>query len=268
MTVIWLDHCASTQDELSQADQAVIAVATLNQSAGRGRRGRAWQSPKGAGLALSWRAAVNDLAIEDLPLLSLASGVALYRTLSQYLTQPLTQPLTRSQTRSQAALSQTDEPINELCLKWPNDLLFQHRKLAGILCEGRITNNGQAVLVGIGLNLFHHHEFPQEYAILSELGIQLESASTLKEARNIQEFCHRLIAELEQALNELKEHKAGLLAQWQRFGLSLGTHLKAAGYQGVYQGINAQGALLLDINGQVISVESGEVHLLSLASHL
>ena len=239
MTVIWLEHCASTQDELAQAPKTVTAVASLNQSAGRGRHGRVWQSPKGAGLALSWRAPVDDLAIEDLSLLSLASGLALHRSLSSQIIQQTTPP----------------KLIEDLALKWPNDLLFQKRKLAGILCEGKISSHGHSVLVGIGLNLVRHESISFDYATLSELGLNFKSSS------QINHLCQSLIDELKNTLNELKSSKSSVLEAWQKRGLVLGTDLKAAGQQGIYRGIDQKGALLLDIGDQLISVESGEVHL-------
>lgn len=238
--ITWLEHCESTQDELAQAPEIVTAIACLNQSGGRGRHGKLWQCPQGAGLALSWRAPVADLAIEDLPLLSLASGLALHRVIS-----------------SQIKYQDPSQRLIDLALKWPNDLLYQRRKLAGILCEGRLGNHGHSVLVGIGLNLRPHPEFSVDYATSSELGLDLRSDS------QIDHLCQQLIKELEHTLEELKHDKLSVLEQWQKRGLALGTQLKAAGKQGIYQGIDEKGALLLDIGSQLISVESGEVHLLS-----
>ena len=242
--ITWLEHCESTQDELAQAPTTVNAIACLNQSGGRGRHGKLWQSPQGAGLALSWRAPVADLAIEDLPLLSLASGLALHRSLSIQIKQ-------QNQT----------ERLSDLALKWPNDLLYQGRKLAGILCEGRLDNHGHSVLVGIGLNLRPHPKFSVDYAAISELGLNLRPDS------QIDHLCQNLIKELEYTLKELKRDKHDVLEQWQKRGLALGTHLKAAGKQGIYHGIDQKGALLLDIGHKLISVESGEVHLFSSLSN-
>ncbi|MAD61057.1 MAG: biotin--[acetyl-CoA-carboxylase] ligase [Myxococcales bacterium] len=239
MRITWLEHCESTQDELAQASKTVTAIASLNQSAGRGRHGRIWQSPQGAGLALSWRAPVDDLAIEDLPLLSLASGLALHRSLSTKIIQQTTSP----------------KPIEDLALKWPNDLLFQKRKLAGILCEGKISSHGHSVLVGIGLNLVRHADISVDYATLDELGLKFKSSS------QINHLCQSLINELDSTLNELKSSKSSVLEEWQKRSLALGTDIKAAGQQGIYRGIDQKGALLLDIGDQLISVESGEVHL-------
>ena len=238
--ITWLEHCESTQDELAQAPETVTAIACLNQSGGRGRHGRLWQSPQGAGLALSWRAPVADLAMEDLPLLSLASGLALHRVIS-----------------SQIKHQDPSKRLNDLALNGQMISYIKDEKLAGILCEGRLSNHGHSVLVGIGLNLRPHPGFSVDYATSSELGLDLRSDS------QIDHLCQNLIKELEHTLEELKCDKQSVLEQWQRRGLALGTHLEAAGKQGIYRGVDQKGALLLDIGSQLISVESGEVHLLS-----
>ena len=137
MSILWLTHCESTQDELWRASHEVTAIATAHQTSGRGRHGRVWRSEPGQSLALSWRAPIIDLEVKMLPLLSLAAGVAVHRWLCRFV---------------------LPRHIDELVLKWPNDILFQGRKLVGILCEGRlITINclaRQHVVIGIGINLF------------------------------------------------------------------------------------------------------------------
>src|SRR5690606_6599169 len=98
------------------------------QSAGRGRRGRAWRTPLGGGLALSLLKRFDD-GMGALGGLSLVAGVAAVRALA-------------------------DCGIAGVGLKWPNDLYAQGRKLGGILVElgGDATGPCHAV-IGIGLNL-------------------------------------------------------------------------------------------------------------------
>lgn len=97
------------------------------QTAGRGRRGRTWVSPFGRNLYLSvlWEFDTGAAALEGL---SLATGVALVRALEAC-------------------------GVPDLQLKWPNDLLWQNRKLAGILLEMTGDPAGQCqVVIGIGVN--------------------------------------------------------------------------------------------------------------------
>jgi BirA family biotin operon repressor/biotin-[acetyl-CoA-carboxylase] ligase len=98
------------------------------QTAGRGRRGRRWLTPLGAGLCLSasWQFADTP---RDLPALALAVGVVARRAL--------------------ARAAEID-----VALKWPNDLVLDERKLGGILVELRAEAHGGCLVVaGIGLNV-------------------------------------------------------------------------------------------------------------------
>ncbi len=115
------------------------AVLADVQRAGRGRRGRIWFSPPGAGLYLS--CVVRGGRGAALPLVSLAAGVA----------------------TAEAVVAVTGLPVG---LKWPNDLVIGRpwRKLAGILCESTgIGTQPDAVVVGIGVNL-RSAAYPAELA--------------------------------------------------------------------------------------------------------
>lgn len=127
-----LDQVDSTNRKLLQ--QSALGaphgscVAAEMQTAGRGRRGREWFAGIGGGVTFSllWR---FEQGAGFLSGLSLAVGVALVR-----------------------ALHAADVP--GIMLKWPNDVLFQYRKLAGILIEMQGDVSGPcAVVIGIGLNL-------------------------------------------------------------------------------------------------------------------
>ncbi|MDR2032262.1 MAG: biotin--[acetyl-CoA-carboxylase] ligase [Azoarcus sp.] len=127
----WVEHCASTNSALLEAPpdddgRAHVLVAT-RQSAGRGRRGRAWLAWPGASLTFSvlWRFAPGAPAPAGL---SLAVGLALAQALEKL----------------GAAVA----------LKWPNDVLAHGAKLAGVLVEllpGR--GHALAAVIGIGINL-------------------------------------------------------------------------------------------------------------------
>jgi BirA family biotin operon repressor/biotin-[acetyl-CoA-carboxylase] ligase len=124
-------------------------VATELQTAGRGRRGRIWVSGLGNGLTFSllWRFGMGAGSLGGL---SLAAGVALARALEEL-------------------------GFGGIQLKWPNDLLFEGRKLAGILIElqGEMQGPTTAV-IGIGLNLrlpqAARNGIDQPVADLAEIG--------------------------------------------------------------------------------------------------
>ncbi len=107
-------------------------VTADRQLAGRGRRGRSWQSPDAGDLYFSVvvrpSAYAGPLTASAWGAYSLAVGVALREGLGAWL--------------------------GDLELKWPNDLLWRGRKLGGILCEGRWHAGGlQVIVVGVGINI-------------------------------------------------------------------------------------------------------------------
>lgn len=126
--IIILPEVTSTSDTLWErftAGKITPAVCLAEtQTAGRGRRGDPWQSPAAGNLYLSlfW----PHCAEKPRHGLSIAVGISLINTLKE-------------------------AGINQLQLKWPNDVLFNRQKLAGILVESRF-NTKQYTVVGIGLN--------------------------------------------------------------------------------------------------------------------
>ena len=101
-------------------------IFTRQQTAGRGQQGRTWQAPPGV---LTASIVLDSIPVENLPGLSLAAGLAVI-----YAIEDLT------------------DLQDILRLKWPNDVMLQERKLAGILCESIVNRSHSRVAVGIGLN--------------------------------------------------------------------------------------------------------------------
>ena len=150
-----------------------LVLAAERQTAGRGRLGRRWQMRLGAGLTFSllWR---FDRGLSGLAGLSLVVGIAIVRALREF-----------------------GVPV---ALKWPNDVLLDGRKLAGILIELSGDALGPAaVVIGIGLNVAAPGEVDQPVANLADAGCKV--------GRNA------LLAAL---LNQL----AGVLAQFDRDGFA------------------------------------------------
>lgn len=157
--VVWRDRAGSTQDEvralLAGGQRAPFAVATTEQSAGRGRLGRSWSSPRGQGLALSVAhpTALEPAARTWLPLVAGLAVVEVLECLRR-------EALARRPGAPDAGEAGPDdagrddagcEDAGHLGLKWPNDVHdARGRKLAGILAEA--TADG-AVILGVGLNL-------------------------------------------------------------------------------------------------------------------
>jgi hypothetical protein len=131
----WYPTVTSTMDVAEEAAQAGapegLVIVAEEQTRGRGRRGRAWSSPSGGGVYLTFvlRPPLEPTGGPTLALLTLAAGVA-----------------------ARDAIGRASEFWPEL--KWPNDLMVGRRKLAGILAEGiGLGRPDQTVLVGLGVNL-------------------------------------------------------------------------------------------------------------------
>ncbi len=169
-----LDTCASTNTLLLERARGGApsgsVIACELQSAGRGRRGKRWQSGLGGGLTFSllWRFAQGAAGLSGL---SLAVGVAVAR-----------------------ALASLD--IQAVQLKWPNDLLHAGRKLGGILIElqGDAAGPGAAV-IGVGLNVRLH---PTLRDAITQAATDMASISGQAPQRN--RLLAALLIELEQVL--------------------------------------------------------------------
>lgn len=138
----WLDSVPSTMDVAqrlaAEGCAAFTAVAAREQTAGQGRLGRSWHSPPGTGLYVS-----VVLRLEDPPpLVTLALGLAVREAIARVTGV-------------------------ECSLRWPNDLLRDGRKAAGIL----VQKHGDALIAGIGINV-RPIEFPPD---LASIAASLES---------------------------------------------------------------------------------------------
>lgn len=207
------------------------------QTAGKGRRGRTWVSPFGHNIYLSilWHYPDGPAAIAGL---SLAMGVAVVRALRKF-------------------------GVDEVGLKWPNDIYWRGSKLAGILIEVSGESGGPChAVIGLGLNIF----------------LPLQQAETIEQAWvDLQQIIgdsaigqrNRLVALL---LNEMMPVIAnfghGLLPDyvkdWRGFdcmqGRDVTIFVGQQRFDGVVRGIDDQGLLLLeDDAGQLRAFASGEV---------
>lgn len=131
-TILRLDSIDSTNLEAMRQARAGapegLCVVAREQTNGRGRQGRKWLSAKDAGVYFT-AVLRPQVGLSSWPLITLMSALAVADTL-----------------KDTCALSAD--------IKWPNDLLVNQRKIAGILCETVDTSAGYAVAVGIGINLY------------------------------------------------------------------------------------------------------------------
>jgi BirA family biotin operon repressor/biotin-[acetyl-CoA-carboxylase] ligase len=234
-----LDSTSSRIVELpAQADpQALLAEF---QTAGRGRRGRQWLTPFGSQLALSLAWSFDTMP-RQLTTLPLAVGVACARVIRSC-------------------------GIADVGLKWPNDILVDGHKLGGILLEHR-GESGSAcrVIVGIGINVSLHVEqaaaVDQPWASLNALLAARELPAVSRNA-----LAARLLRELVDLLSTFELGGfAPLLGEWNALDLSRGRGVcvtqNEQTFEAIACGVDADGALLVEVNGRRQALHSGEVRL-------
>jgi len=219
----------------NQLSQGQVCLAEF-QSAGRGRRGRQWISPFGSQIYLSmyWHLEQG---------LSAAMGLSLVAALAV----------------SDAVYSLTKIKVQ---LKWPNDVYLEGVKLAGILIdlEGQALEASHSV-IGIGLNL----DMPDQAAKqIDQKWTDLQSHYKDRVDRNA--LSTALIHFL---LKRLHQHQNGglviMLEEWHAQDFYLNKRVKLITgervVKGICRGVNNQGALMLEVNGQVSPIYGGEVSL-------
>jgi BirA family biotin operon repressor/biotin-[acetyl-CoA-carboxylase] ligase len=239
--VRWYPTVTSTMDVAEEAAQAGAAeglvIAAEEQTHGRGRRGREWSSPPGAGLYLTFvlRPMLDHAASSTLSLLTLTVGVAVRQAIAN-------------------ATGFRPE------LKWPNDVMVGRRKLAGILSEGfGIGTPEQIVLVGVGINVraaAHPGEIATRATSLeAELGRAVERATLLEQ----------VLIEVPGAYDSLRRGNADdILQAWRAaapsaFGGVVAWRDATGTRTGRTVGIDQSGALLVQTADAVERVLAGEL---------
>lgn len=229
-----LPEIDSTNSELMRRARAGRTEPSLlvaeQQTAGRGRMGRAWQSNEGDSLTFSFGMNFSPASWEGL---SLAVGVSVAQSLSP----------------------PNDEPI---ALKWPNDLWWQGRKLAGILIETASVHDAKQqerfAVIGIGINI-------KTRAFDANLSTPPAWLQEISPSSNPQTALERLFLPL---LGDLLEfERAGFAAFSSRFAARDGLHgldiTLSDGRHGRAQGVDGSGALLVHTSQGVQRVASQEV---------
>ena len=207
------------------------------QKSGRGRRGRTWISPFGRNIYLSihWCYLLPPARLSGA---SLAAGVAVIQALEKM-------------------------GVRDLGLKWPNDVMWGNRKLAGLLLEVSGEQSGPSHLIlGLGLNT---NITEKEASVIDQPCIDLSSIPGGGDiSRN------KLAAILlESLLDMLKRFEAeGLSAVrkvWRQYDIYSGKPvtliLGEKRIHGIYQGIDDTGAVLINQNGKTVSFYGGEISL-------
>lgn len=208
-----------------------IVVQCLTQSKGRGRRGNEWSSPMGnLYMSLLLRPGCPATAAGQL---SFVVAVAL-----------------------SAAMDEVMAPGHTKTLKWPNDILIDGKKAAGILLESNISPMGivDYVVAGIGVNVM---AAPEGAIKLAEVAkgpqVPVHPFRDIALAQISAHYTHWQTA-------GFADIRAQWLAQAHGLGEAMTARLPDREEKGIFAGLDADGALLLDRgNGDILKISAGEV---------
>jgi len=233
--VTWYSEIGSTNDvALRLAERGAVdgtVVGADLQTAGRGRQGRAWSSPPGAGLYVS---AILRPSAAAAPLLTITAGVSVAEGIREATGLP------------------TD-------LKWPNDVYAGGRKVAGILAESGMSDGLlNHVVLGFGINV-NKANYPPEVAaratsIEDELGRPIDRGLVLASC----------LSALAVRYRQLQMAPHSVLDAWRSYAVSMLNRrvectVGLRSVTGVAEDIDERGALVVRVGNEIVRVISGEV---------
>lgn len=237
---IYTEEIDSTNTQLlsnrKQFKKSGSVLFAEKQASGKGRKGRQWQSARGLNLTFSillTKASIEKLNLNYLNLAaSLAIAIAI-ENLYQLKTE----------------------------LKWPNDVLVDKKKIAGILIETSIKgNNIERVVVGLGINL-NQIAFQGEFnipptSLKLETRMEIDRENLLAEILNI----------FEELLFELEEHPKNILDDWRSKCKMIGDKITVSENDevkyGIFHDIDEDGFLLLKRNNIIQKIHYGDVSII------
>ena len=233
-------------DELSSSNQWLLDNLKLlnvdemlcvadSQTAGRGRAARDWYSPAASNIYMSFTITTSGVA--ELASISLVIGLALVKGLSRM-------------------------GVQDLTLKWPNDVLLGSKKLAGVLIEAKKYNDRIVLVVGIGVNV----DMSSEINFRSELGWADLSAAGLS-ATDRNDIVARVYSECAQMVSQfMKKGFSSFRDEWESYDAYMGKGVTVINNNEVFcegeeKGVDDSGRLLIKTDTGIKAVHSGDVSL-------
>ncbi len=205
-------------------DVSDAIVFAKKQSSGRGRLGRKWESEEG-GLYMSLSLNLK-IPISEIPKLTLLSGLAVCRALKDYKAK----------------------------IKWPNDVIVEGRKVCGILSEFIGEELSSKVVIGIGVNV--KNEIPKW---LENKAIALKEISPIEINEVFSKICFEINSLLKDFLNgKWDEIVEELREKSDTIGREVKISVANREYRGLAVGIDSDGALIIERDGKLERIISGE----------
>lgn len=221
-----------------EADNHGLLVIAEEQSAGRGRRGRNWDSQKGTGIFMSLLLRPkDDFAPDRASMLTLVAALATAEAIERVTG-------------------------HDAGIKWPNDIVVNNKKVCGILTEMSADNDGICyVVIGIGINV-NTTTFPEEIkntatSLLLEQSGRIDRNCLVAAVLEKLEFYYEQFLEC-QDLSFLLENYNKKLVNFDRQVKVLGSDGETE-FTGIAKGIKKEGELLVETENGLVEVCSGEV---------
>lgn len=241
LPIAWHASLPSTNTEAMRraaaGETGPLWIAAERQTAGRGRSERNWRDHAGnLAATLIWP---TQAAADAMPQLSLVAGVALYDAVSRIFERAAHRPAS-------------------IALKWPNDLLIDDAKVAGILVEATSVGGKTLAVMGFGVNLAAAPALPDRpTTALSTYGIDLSPRAFL----GILSQCFADRLELWNDGQGFEALRSDWLSRAIQIGSAISVHDGTQRLEGHFRGLDSDGALLLTttddtvrrlINGDVV----------------
>ena len=227
----YIDVAASTQDEAVRLGIDGAVVVASEQTCGRGRSGRAWESPRG-GIWMSVYCKSHVERAREMSLIPIAASLAVADAVRVVGAEPR--------------------------LRWPNDVEVGGKKIAGIVVDALLDGSPHAV-IGIGLN-FDVDVQLLEARLMNTPGFRgvaslADHAPTATMVGTVRAICDRL----EVRLASLATGSAETVADWTATSSTIGTHVSAGDVSGIAVRMEQDGALVIETDNGKVRVSAGDV---------
>lgn len=221
----------------NEAEGLIISAGT--QTAGKGRIGRKWESPKSDSIATSLLLRPQDIKLEAIPTITVVAAMAVRDALYRIY------------------------GLNGK-IKWPNDIVVEGKKICGILTEMEMLE-GKVwyVVVGIGVNV-HNKDFPEDIAFKAT-SVDLELEKLGKDGGHRKELTNAIWQSFKKYYNIFVETEdmSGLKSEYEANLANIGKRVRieaqADSYEAVALGITDRGELMVEVEGEMRIISTGEV---------
>lgn len=216
-----------------------LVISAGQQTAGKGRIGRKWESPSHDSIATSLLLRPDEISLEAIPTITVVAAMAVRDALYRIY------------------------GLNGK-IKWPNDIVLDGKKICGILTEMEMGENRVwFVVVGIGVNV-HNKTFPEDIAFKAT-SVDLELAKTTGGQGHREELTKEIWNSFQKYYNIFIETQdmTGLREEYEKHLANRGNRVRIEAqedsYEAIAKGINNHGELIVDVDGVERIIRTGEV---------